>query len=55
MARGDELSDAKARQAQIKRDVEREKAQVARLTSLQAGLADLIHQTTSQEIGRAHV
>ncbi len=51
VARGDELSDARARQAQIKRDVERQKAQVARLTSLQAGLADEIRQTTSQVRG----
>ena len=51
VVRGDELSDAKARQAQIKRDVEREKAQVARLTSLQAGLADVIQQTTAQVRG----
>ena len=51
VVRGDELSDAKARQAQIKRDVAREKAQVARLTSLQAGLADVIQQTTSQVRG----
>ena len=51
VVRGDELSDAKARQAQIKRDVAREKAQVARLTSLQAGLSDLIQQTTSQVRG----
>ncbi len=51
VARGDELSDARARQAQIKRDVARQKAQVARLTSLQAGLADEIRQTTSQVRG----
>ena len=51
VARGDELSDAKARQAQIKRDVLRQKAQVARLTSLQAGLAGEIRRTTNEVRG----
>ena len=38
-ARGDELSDAKARQAQIKKDIAAQKAQVAKLTALQGDLA----------------
>jgi murein DD-endopeptidase MepM/ murein hydrolase activator NlpD len=47
-ARGDELSDAKARAAQLKKDVATQKAQVDQLTSLQAGLADQIRQTASE-------
>ncbi len=47
-ARGDELSDAKARQEQLKRDAAAEKARVARLDALQAGLAAQIRQTTNE-------
>ena len=46
-ARGDELSDARARQEQIKQDVAAQKAMVARLTALQGDLAQEIRQTAS--------
>ena len=46
--RGDELSDARAREAQLKKDVAAQKAQVAELNSLQTDLASGIRQTTSQ-------
>ncbi len=46
-ARGDELSDARARQAQIKKDVAAQKAQIAKLASLQGDLSAEIRQTAS--------
>jgi murein DD-endopeptidase MepM/ murein hydrolase activator NlpD len=48
-AYGDELSQARARQAKIKRDVAAQREQVARLQRLQAGLSDDI-QDTAREI-----
>jgi murein DD-endopeptidase MepM/ murein hydrolase activator NlpD len=47
-ARGDELADAKARQAQLKKDIAAQKAQVAQLDTLQRDLADGIKQTADQ-------
>jgi murein DD-endopeptidase MepM/ murein hydrolase activator NlpD len=47
-AHGDELSEAKARQAQLKKDIAAQKAQVARLNDLQAGLAAEIADTRKQ-------
>jgi murein DD-endopeptidase MepM/ murein hydrolase activator NlpD len=47
-ARGDELSDARDRQQQLKRDAAAEKARVARLDALQRGLAAQISQTASE-------
>lgn len=47
VARGDELSDAKAKQAQLKKEVAAQKARVAALTTLQAGLAAEIRGTRS--------
>ena len=46
-ASGDELSDARARQAQLKADVAAQKAQIAKLNELQASLAAEIRETTS--------
>jgi len=46
--KGDELSDARARQAQIKKDVAAQKAQVAQLTALQGDLAAAIRNTASE-------
>jgi murein DD-endopeptidase MepM/ murein hydrolase activator NlpD len=46
--RGDELSDARARQAQLKKDIAAQKDQVAKLAALQTDLADGIRSTTSQ-------
>ena len=46
--RGDELSDARARQAQLKKDVADQKAQIAQLAALQGQLADAIKNTTIQ-------
>ncbi len=46
--RGDELSDARARQAQLKKDVADQKAQIAQLAALQGQLADAIRNTTIQ-------
>jgi len=46
--RGDELSDARARAAQLKKDVAAQKAQVAKLSSLQDDLAAGIRQTASE-------
>jgi len=43
---GDELSDARARQEQLKKDVAEQKAQIAKLNDLQAGLAAEIDETT---------
>jgi murein DD-endopeptidase MepM/ murein hydrolase activator NlpD len=45
---GDELSDARARQARIKKDVEAQRAQVARLQALQTNLADDIQDTAAE-------
>jgi murein DD-endopeptidase MepM/ murein hydrolase activator NlpD len=47
-ARGDELSDAKARQEQLKRDAANQKAQIEKLKALQGGLAAQIRQTTAE-------
>ena len=46
--RGDELSDARAREAQLKKEVAAQKAQVAELSALQTDLAAGIRQTTTQ-------
>jgi murein DD-endopeptidase MepM/ murein hydrolase activator NlpD len=46
--RGDELSDARARQAQLKKDIAAQKDKVAKLAALQTDLADGIRSTTSQ-------
>lgn len=48
VARGDELSDAKARQTALKKEVAAQKARVAALNDLQAGLAAEIGDTKSQ-------
>jgi murein DD-endopeptidase MepM/ murein hydrolase activator NlpD len=48
VARGDELSDAKAKQAALKKEMADQKAQVAQLAALQDGLANDIRKTTSQ-------
>ncbi len=48
VVRGDELSDAKAKQAQLKKEVARQKAEVAQLNGLQADLAAEIRQTKAQ-------
>lgn len=45
---GDELSEARARQARIKKDVEAQRAQVARLQALQTNLADDIQDTAAE-------
>src|SRR6266540_2544538 len=45
---GDELSEARARQARIKKDVAAQRAQVARLQQLQANLSDDIQDTASE-------
>ena len=50
-AHGDELSDARARQARIKKDVAAQRAQVARLQRLQVGLSADIQDTASQVRG----
>jgi murein DD-endopeptidase MepM/ murein hydrolase activator NlpD len=52
-AQGDELSDAKAKQAQLKKDIAAQKARVSALNDLQAGLAAEIRSTKSdlKEIG----
>lgn len=47
-AQGDELSDARARQARLKKDVAAQKAQVARLQRLQTGLSTDIRETASE-------
>ena len=47
-AKGDELSDARARQEQLKKDAAAQKAAIARLNALQSGLAAEIHSTASQ-------
>jgi len=48
VVRGDELSDAKARQAQLQKDIANQKAQVAQLNALQSSVADGIKQTADQ-------
>jgi murein DD-endopeptidase MepM/ murein hydrolase activator NlpD len=48
VARGDELTDAKARQTALKKEVAAQKARVAALNDLQAGLAAEISDTKSQ-------
>lgn len=45
---GDELSDAKARQAQLKKDVADQKVQIAKLAALQGALSDEIKGTAAQ-------
>ncbi len=47
-AHGDELSDARARQARLKKDVAAQRAQVARLQKLQANLSGNIQATASE-------
>jgi murein DD-endopeptidase MepM/ murein hydrolase activator NlpD len=46
--RGDELSDAKARQAQIKKDMAEQKAKVAELNALQGALSSEIRNTKDE-------
>jgi murein DD-endopeptidase MepM/ murein hydrolase activator NlpD len=46
--RGDELSDAKARQTQLKKDVAAQKAQVAELNALQGEVAAAIRNTANE-------
>jgi murein DD-endopeptidase MepM/ murein hydrolase activator NlpD len=46
--KGDELSDAKARAAQLKKDVAAQKAQVANLNALQGALSAEIRNTTAE-------
>jgi murein DD-endopeptidase MepM/ murein hydrolase activator NlpD len=46
--KGDELADARARQAQIKKNVAIQKAQVAKLNALQADLAGAIANTKAE-------
>ena len=46
-ARGDELSDAKAKQEQLKKDIDAQKAQIEKLNELQDGLAQDIKNTAS--------
>ena len=48
IARGDELSDAKAKQAALKKQVAEQKAQIAAINDLQAGLSAEIADTKSQ-------
>jgi murein DD-endopeptidase MepM/ murein hydrolase activator NlpD len=48
IVRGDELADAKAREAQLKKDIAAQKVQVAQLNALQSDLADGIKQTADQ-------
>jgi murein DD-endopeptidase MepM/ murein hydrolase activator NlpD len=48
VARGDDLADARARQAALKKEVAAQKARVAALNDLQAGLAAEISDTASQ-------
>jgi murein DD-endopeptidase MepM/ murein hydrolase activator NlpD len=45
---GDELSDARARQAQLKKQIANQRAQVARLTSMQSSLSADIKATTRE-------
>jgi murein DD-endopeptidase MepM/ murein hydrolase activator NlpD len=48
VARGDELSDAKAKQAQLKKEIARQKAEVKALDDLQDGLAQEISSTKAE-------
>ncbi len=48
VARGDELSDAKARSAQLKKEVAEQKARVAELNALQGALTAEIKNTASE-------
>lgn len=48
VARGDELSDAKAKQAALKKQVAEQKAQIAAINDLQKGLAAEISDTKQQ-------
>src|SRR5687768_17801725 len=48
VVRGDELSDAKAKSAALKKEVAEQKARVAALNDLQAGLAAEIADTKNQ-------
>jgi murein DD-endopeptidase MepM/ murein hydrolase activator NlpD len=45
---GDELSDARARQAQLKKQAADQKAEIAKLNDLQAGLSAEIKQTSTE-------
>ena len=47
-ARGDELSDAKARSAALKKEIAEQKAQIAAINDLQSGLAAEISDTKNQ-------
>jgi murein DD-endopeptidase MepM/ murein hydrolase activator NlpD len=47
-ARGDELSEARARQAQIKKEMEEQKAKVAELNALQGALSAEIKNTATE-------
>ncbi|MFL5675860.1 MAG: murein hydrolase activator EnvC family protein [Chloroflexota bacterium] len=51
IVRGDELSDAKAKQEKLQKDIADQKAQVAKLDALQHDLADGIKQTKDQLSG----
>lgn len=51
IVRGDELTDARDKQAEIKKQIEKEKAQVAELTALQRGLSTDISNTRKQLAG----
>ena len=48
VAQGDELADAKAKQAQLKKEVAAQKAKVAQLNSLQGALSAEIRETKRQ-------
>jgi murein DD-endopeptidase MepM/ murein hydrolase activator NlpD len=48
VAHGDELSDARARQAQLRRDVAAQKARIAHLAAIQTNLSTDIHSTAVQ-------
>lgn len=48
VVRGDELADAKAKQAQLKEEVAKQKAEIAKLNDLQDGLAAEIRDTKRQ-------
>jgi septal ring factor EnvC (AmiA/AmiB activator) len=48
VVRGDELADAKAKQAQLKEQIAKQKAEVAKLNDLQDGLAAEIRDTKRQ-------
>ena len=48
IVRGDELADAKARQEQLKKDIEKQREQVEKLEALQHDLSEGIKQTSDQ-------